>query len=261
MNVPTFCHCLHSPLTDLQLSYSHRRGNRRTRGHTDVRPRVLHLQVADGQGSTRHDSPTRGQLSAFSSPADHRLGVPRCAAVQRHCVAEAMRNVGRGSAGKPWEVYDHKECPCCCGTKKIRGLTKVSVCITFVSRADGQRVIIGIWATGRDSARCPPPGEARPRVASHVTRGKSDVITNFDEQRSRIERQPRRSCGEERDGRLVGDHVRCIKRWMTSGHHVVWSKINKQCALSEVTTAGRFLLWPRGDNLEFFFSISRTRQC
>ena len=194
--------------------------DRRTGGHTGVRPRVLPLQVADCQGSTRHDSPARGQLSAFSSPADHRLGVPRCAAVQRHCVAGWVTCSGRRFAGKSWKVNDHEHCPCCCGTEEIGRLTKVSVWITFLSRSDGQRLVIGTWATRRDSARCPPPSDFGPRVASHVTRGESDVIANFDVQRSRMKRQARGSCGEEQYWWLVGGKGEWTGEWLTGAHHV-----------------------------------------
>ena len=136
--------CLYSPLTlDLQLSYSDHMEHRRTGGHAGVRPRVLVLQVADCQGSTRHDSPARGQLSAFSSPADHRLGVPRCAAVHRHCVAGCVTCSGRRFAGKSREANDYKEGPCCYGAEEIGRLTEVSVCVAFVNRVDGQRVVIG----------------------------------------------------------------------------------------------------------------------
>ena len=206
--------------------------HRRTGGHTGVHPRVLPLQVADCQGSIRHDSPARGQLSAFSSPADHRLGIPRCAAVQRHSAAGWVTCCGRRFAGKCWKANHHKHCTCCCGAEEIERLTEVSCCITFVSRADGQRIFTGVWSTGRYSARCPPPSDFGPRVASHVTRGESDVIAIFDVQRSRMKRQPRGSCGEEERLEISGV-VEWTGGWLAVGqstdlvHCLTWRHQNK----------------------------------
>ena len=104
---------------NLQVRLGDRTGHSRTCCHTDVLPGIFHFQVAYRQRFFRHDCPARGQLSAFFPPSDHRLGVPRCAAVQLHCRTNFETSFGRRFLSKSWKANHHNKGPGCCCAEKI----------------------------------------------------------------------------------------------------------------------------------------------
>ena len=165
----------------------------------NVGPRIFFLCVFYHQMFLHQDSPAYRQLAAWSLPADHRLWVSFCAAVQHHSLAFNCENVDRWLLGESRQTHHNQKRCCRSRTKKIGSLADVGVRVALLCCLDLQSAILDVGAARRDSARHPPPRDGWLGMTSHVTDRKSDVVTLFDVQGSRMEWQAGWSCSEKRE--------------------------------------------------------------
>ena len=175
------------PTFYLYLDGSVHIGYCRTCRLANVGPGIFFLCVFYRHMFVCHDSPACRQLATWSLPADHRLWVSFCAAVQHQCLAFIDGNFEQWLLRESRQTYHNQKRCCGSRTKKVGRLADVGVRVALLCCLDLQSAILGIGATWRDSARHPPPGDDWLRIASHVTDRKSDVVTLFDVQGSRME--------------------------------------------------------------------------